>query len=98
VDPVAREVAEAMGLGVLDMALSDSVDFRLLFSAPQATATVLADGFRLNGWDLHEIGYLRDSSGVPRVVAIDTSGECEVPGIPWDQSDEATVDRLAHQK
>lgn len=98
VDPAVRAVAESMRLSVLDLALSDSVDFRLLFSVPDATAPVVEAGFQENGWELYEIGYLREANGKPRVVAVGGERDDEIPGIPWDQSDDPTVDRLIQRR
>jgi thiamine-monophosphate kinase len=98
VDPAAQAVAEAMRLSVLDVALSDSVDFRLLFSVPDATAPVVEAGFQENGWELYQIGYLRKANGMPRVVAVGGQRDEEIPGIAWDQSDDATVDRLSRRR
>jgi thiamine-monophosphate kinase len=98
VDPAAQAIADAMSLSVLDVALSDSVDFRLLFSVPDATGPIVEAGFQENGWELYDIGYLREADGPPRVVAIGSQGNEEIPGIAWDQSDDATVDRLIRRR
>jgi len=94
VDRAARAVAELMGLGVLELAMSDSVDFRLLFTVPDANVSVVVQEFAQRGWELYEIGCLREPAGTPRVVHNASGGEHEIPGIPWEQSDVATVDRL----
>jgi thiamine-monophosphate kinase len=94
VDRAARTVAEGMGVGVLELAMSDSVDFRLLFTAPAGNASIVVEEFAQRGWELYEIGCLREPTGTPRVVRNSVGGEDDIPGIPWEQSDIATVDRL----
>lgn len=94
VDPAARRVADAMGLGILELAMSDSVDFRLLFTVTPPNADRVIQEFTDRKWELYEIGYLRAPEGPPRVVQSSGVLEEEIPGIPWEQSDVPTVDRL----
>ncbi|MHB1591230.1 MAG: thiamine-phosphate kinase [Sulfuricella sp.] len=95
VDPAVRVVAEAMKLRPLELAISDSVDFRLLFSVSEEHVPAVVDEFSRQGWELHEIGWLRAAiEKEPRVVLNGRAGDEELPGIPWDQSDTTVVDRL----
>jgi thiamine-monophosphate kinase len=58
VDAELKAVAELLGIDLLSLALSESVDFRLLFSVnPQFAERVVA-GFKAQGWPLYRVGQL----------------------------------------
>lgn len=95
IDPAANVVANVMALNPMELGMSDSVDFRLLFAIPEAHSERVREYFKRQGWGIHEIGFLRESSGPPRVTAV---GDYEIPGLAWDQSDTATVDRLLKRR
>ena len=88
-------VADAMALDPIELALSDSVDFRLLFTvADEHVGSVTAE-FLHQGWTLHEIGFLREAAGEPKVVSRGESNRGDnVPGVTWEQGEVASVDRL----
>lgn len=97
VDATAFAVAKAMGLPALELAMSESVDFRLLFAIPEEHASSVMTGFHERGWELYEIGYLRPPTGEPKAVPANDP-ETNVPGLIWDQSETLTVDRLIAQR
>lgn len=94
IDPLARSVAEAMGVDALALSISDSVDFRLVFSVRPSLAGEVERSFAEQGWELFEIGKLGERSENPRAL-LDRGGELvDLPGIEWDQAEVPAIDRL----
>ncbi len=92
--PLAVRVADAMGVDSLELALGDSVDFRLVFACSGERGALVQEMFTLRGWDLFEIGRLAPPQASPTVY-LETKGSLiPAPGIEWDQGDVLAIDRI----
>jgi thiamine-monophosphate kinase len=74
-------VAHALGLEKVALACGDSVDFRLLFTIAPHDLTTVATLFQERGWQLFQIGELRQSVAGPKVTLESPRGLVDLPGI-----------------
>ena len=100
ISPLVDSVAKALDVDPLALAIGDSVDFRVLFSAAEQHKAQLQAGFHTHGWELFEIGYLAESRGKPDAYLQGKHGELlPLPGVEWAQADVLSVDVLrSHMK
>jgi thiamine-monophosphate kinase len=94
IHPLVQEVAEALRVNPLALAVGDSVDFRLVFSSPRTSVARLQEEFQSHGWGLFEIGYLADPQASPTVYLKTEDGLKQVPGVEWAQSETLSIDQL----
>ncbi len=94
IDPVVKQVAHLAGVSPYDLALSDSPDFRLVFTVSRQDADRVLRTFRGNGWPLWAIGRLVTTDSVSHAGTAVTEDGGNLPGIPWDHSEIPTLDRL----
>lgn len=97
--PLAKKVAEKLSIDPLLFAISDSVDFRLVFTSPLSHQEKLISIFRENEWFLRKIGELSEPiSENPQVLFQTKNGLIPAGGVEWDQNDSLSVDRLKKSK
>jgi thiamine-monophosphate kinase len=94
VDPLSRQVAEALRVDPLALAVGDSVDFRLVFSTSPAQAPRLWKAFDSQGWELYEIGRFATPRGRPGVYLQVDGQLVPMPGVEWAQAETLSIDEL----
>lgn len=93
-----KEVARVLSVNHQTLAMSDSVDFRLLFSCPNELCNELRVKFKENDFQLFEIGELRETKNTPDVFYENEGQLFPVIGIEWDQSEELSIDKITKMK
>ena len=88
------DVAQALKVDPLALAVGDSVDFRLVFSVSPDVADMLRQEFHQRDWSLFEIGKLTEAQAAPTVYLETERGLEPVPGVEWAQSDMMSIDQL----
>ena len=83
VSDLTKRVSDSLNIDPFKLALSESVDFRLLFSVSPANAQSLKEEFDTQGWSLHQIGFLQEPSGTPSVYFKTPTGLEMVPDSGW---------------
>jgi thiamine-monophosphate kinase len=82
INPIVRQVAVLLGCDPVSLTCGDSVDFRLLFSAPSNRRDALVKLFLKHNWPLFEIGRFVDCHGAEPAARLDDGNELvEMPGI-----------------
>ena len=96
VHDVVHEVARALNVDALAMALSDSVDFRLMFTVTEAAqASAEFKQLRRDYPRLHPIGHVAAKSGeIGQCALQEGTRRRELPGVEWEQGEVASIDRL----
>jgi thiamine-monophosphate kinase len=92
--PLVRDVADTLKVDPLALAVGDSVDFRLVFSADRDSINEIWQAFKEHNWSLFQIGELVDTLTTPTVYLKTTHGLEPVPGVEWAQSDVMSIDQL----
>ena len=83
IDPVTYKVADFLGVDPVQIALSASVDFELLFTIPAIKRAETETAFAAQGFALHIIG---ETNGLDHNVLIDADGtQRPIPGTVWKQ-------------
>jgi thiamine-monophosphate kinase len=85
ISPLAKEVAELSSRDPMEVAFGDSVDFRLVFSAPESKSQRIKDIFREKSLALFEIGRLDKVSAKPAAYLRVNEGLHPLPGTGWTQ-------------
>lgn len=92
-----RRVADCLAIDPIALALSDSVDFRLLFSVPPEHVSRVQELFEQSHWPLFEIGYVRepiDPAHPSNWLEGSDGAISPMPGVEWSQSAGLAVDGL----
>lgn len=92
--PLVYDVAEALRVDPLALAVGDSVDFRLVFSVSANLVEDVRREFKDRDWDLFEIGELAEPQSSPAVYLKSERGLEPVPGVEWAQSEVMSIDQL----
>ena len=97
VSPKAKKVAKLADIDPLLLAISDSVDFRLLFSTPKDSVDHLEELFSGHGWPLYRIGKFEIAKNEPDVFFQIGNDRLLAEGFEWDQSGILTVDKMINE-
>lgn len=81
VTPALQAAARLLGVDVIALALSDSVDFRLLFTASMTAVSQVESLFRANDWPLFQIGELTAARAEAAAYLRSGSSFGALPGI-----------------
>jgi len=81
---LAKRVAECAGCPAIELAMGDSVDFRLVFSVAPSDIKEVGRQFSERGWPMIEIGRLSRSE-TPGAYFETDSGLAPLPGAGWAQ-------------
>ena len=98
ISPIARKIAQLADIDPLIMAISDSVDFRLVFSTPMDMTERLEQLFEDHEWPLYLIGKFEKPSNKHGVFFQIDNNKIPVEGHEWDQSDMLTIDKLINNR
>lgn len=97
--PIVKKVAKGLNVDPLALAVGDSVDFRLVFTAGQEFSDEIQNEFEKGGWPLWKIGRLEFGDEELSGVYLRTAeGLTEVPGVEWAQSDKMSIDKLRSKR
>ncbi len=98
IDPLSEKIAMELNIDPIAFAMSDSVDFRLLFSCNKNNVKLVNQLFRNSDFELYEIGEFAKTDKAHGSYIIDAGEKKVLPGIEWDQTNENTIDRLIREK
>lgn len=95
VPDVVTKVARFLGVDPFAFALSDSVDFRVLFAVGAARVGETETLFRQHGFPLYQIGHLEPRSADKGRALCQRDGGVEaLPGVEWAQGSALSIDTL----
>jgi thiamine-monophosphate kinase len=94
VDPAVSAVADLARIDAINLVLSDSPDFRLVFAVAARDEPRVHRFFDAHGWPVWSIGAFVVPDDVSLVGTAVSRDGAELPGIPWDHSETPTLDRL----
>lgn len=93
-----KKVADAMSIDPLTLSISDSVDFRLLFTISKELCSHVRKVFQDYNLTLYEIGEIRKTKNIPNVY-FDLQGTLmPVNAVEWDQSEELSIDKILRNR
>jgi thiamine monophosphate kinase len=82
---VVGDVADLLTVDRLQLALGESVDFRLLFTVAPPDAEHVLQEFKARGWPCHEIGEVRETQGVPVVYSTESGNSLPLVALSWEE-------------
>jgi thiamine-monophosphate kinase len=93
-DPLAVQVADLLEVDRLALAVSDSVDFRIVFTASEQLRSSLEAACKQAGLSVFRVGSLRRAGAAPGVYLLSNGERLALPGVEWAQSEIPSIDQL----
>lgn len=87
IDPLVFEVSKYLNTNPLEIAIGESVDFRLLFATSQDNYKTLKRSFKNRRWQMYKIGYFFKEKHKPRVLIEYNGKPLKVKGKIWSKTD-----------
>jgi len=94
IPPLVGRVAAFLGVDPIGLAVGDSVDFRLVFTAKPSNHDELTTEFERRAWPLYRIGTVEAKADAAGVFRRESGRLVTLPGVEWSQSEMPSVDIL----